>query len=71
MIVTPVDSWVWTANRDFWEGEEYPTKDEAVEAGEREVLPGFDFYIGQLCDVEFELDNVECMGELMIVVEDE
>lgn len=58
MIVTPIDSWVWTANRDFWEGEEYSTKDEAVEAGEREVLPGFDFYIGQLCDVEFELDDV-------------
>lgn len=58
MIVTPVDSWVYTTDRDNWDGEEYFTKDKAVEAGEREVLPGFDFYVGQLCDVEFELDDV-------------
>lgn len=58
MIVTPINSWVWTANRDFWGGEEYSTKDEAVEAGEKEVLPGLDYYVGQLCDVEFELDDV-------------
>lgn len=58
MIVTPVNSWVYTTDRDNWEGEEYSTKDEAVEAGEKEVLPGLDFYIGQLCDVEFELDDI-------------
>lgn len=58
MIVTPVDSWVYTTDRDSWESEEYSTKDEAVEAGEKEVLPGFDFYVGQLYNVEFELDDV-------------
>lgn len=58
MIVTPTNSWVWTPNRDFWESEEYSTKDEAVEAGKKEFLPGFDFYVGQLCDVEFELNDV-------------
>lgn len=58
MIIKPVDSWVYTTDRDNWEGEEYSTKDEATEAGEKEVLPGLDFYVGQLCDVEFELDDV-------------
>lgn len=58
MIVTPTNSWVWTANRDFWEGEEYSTKDEAVEACEAEALPGFSYYVGQLSNVEFELDDV-------------
>lgn len=58
MIVTPVNSWVYTTDRDSWESEEYSTKDEAVEAGEKEVLPGLDFYVGQLCDVEFELNDV-------------
>lgn len=58
MIVTPVNSWVYTTDRDNWDGEEYFTKDEAVEAGEKEVLPGFDFYVGQLYNVEFELDDV-------------
>lgn len=58
MIVTPVNSWVYTTDRDSWESEEYSTKDEAVEAGAKEVLPGFDFYVGQLYNVEFELDDV-------------
>lgn len=58
MIVTPVNSWVYTTDRDNWDGEEYFTKDEATEAGAKEVPPGFDFYVGQLCDVEFELDDV-------------
>lgn len=58
MITTLLDSWVYTTNRDDWQGEEYSTKDEAVEAGKKEVPPGFDFYVGQLCDVEFELDDV-------------
>lgn len=58
MIVTPVNSWVYTTDRDSWDGEEYFTKDNAVEAGAKEVLPGFDFYVGQLCDVEFELNDV-------------
>lgn len=58
MIVTPVNSWVYTADRDNWEGKEYSTKDEAVEAGEKEVLPGFDFYVGQLSTVEFEFEDV-------------
>lgn len=58
MIVTPVNSWVYTTDRDNWDGEEYFTKDKAVEAGEKEVLPVFDFYVGQLCDVEFGLDDV-------------
>lgn len=58
MIITLLDSWVYTTDRDSWQGEEYSTKDEAVEAGEKEVLPGLDFYVGQLCDVEFELDDV-------------
>lgn len=58
MIVTPVNSWVYTTDRDNWDGEEYFTKDKAVEAGEKEVLPGLDFYVGQLCDVEFELNDV-------------
>lgn len=58
MIITPVDSWVYTTDRDNWEGEEYSTKDEAVEAGAKEVPHGFDFYVGQLYNVEFELDDV-------------
>ena len=58
MIVTPTNSWVWTANRDFWEGEEYSTKDEAVEACKAEALPWFSYYVGQLSNVEFELDDV-------------
>lgn len=58
MIVTPVNSWVYTTDRDNWDGEEYFTKDKAVEAGAKEVLPGFDFYVGQLYNVEFGLDDV-------------
>lgn len=58
MIVTPTNSWVWTANRDFWEGEEYSTKDEAVEGCKTEALPGFTYYVGQLSNVAFELDDV-------------
>lgn len=62
MIVTPTDSWVYTTDRDNWQGEEYSTKDEATEAGKKEVPPGFDFYVGQLCDVKFELDDVYISG---------
>lgn len=62
MITTLLDSWVYTTDRDNWEGEEYSTKDEAVEAGKKEVLPGLDFYVGQLCDVKFELDDVYISG---------
>lgn len=59
MIVTPVDSWVWTANRDFWEGEEYSTKDEAIEVCKTEALPGFSYYVGQLSGVAFELGDID------------
>lgn len=59
MILTPVDSWVWTANREFWEGEEYSTKEEAVKACKIEALPGFNYYVGQLNNVDFELADID------------
>lgn len=63
MKKTLLNRWTFSNDEEYWDNDDYPTKEEAIEAG-KEAYGGStgefgEFVIGQLVDVKFEEQDIK------------
>lgn len=57
MKITPINKWVYSNDEEWWASDQYPTKQEAIEAGLEEYPDGC--YVGSCYDIEFTCDDMD------------
>lgn len=74
MKKTLLDHWTFSTDEEWWGNEDYPTREEAIEAGKDAYgdpnSDDFgDFYIGQIEEVRFEYQDAEWLDLAEKVIE--
>lgn len=57
MKITPTNQWVYSSDSEWWTSDQYPTKEEAIEAGLEENPCGC--YVGSCSDMEFTYNDID------------
>ena len=57
MKITPTNQWTYSGNSEFWYKDQYPTKEEAIQAGLEDYPEGC--YIGSCYSMDFTYDDMD------------
>lgn len=57
MKITPTNQWVYSEDGEWWTLEQYPTKQQAIEAGFKDCSYGC--YVGSCYDLDFTYDDMD------------
>lgn len=57
MKITPTNQWVYSEDGEWWDSDQYPTKQQAIEAGFQEYPYGC--YVGSCSDMEFTYNDMD------------
>ena len=57
MKITPTNQWVYSEDGEWWSLEQYPTKQQAIEAGFQDCPYGC--YVGSCYDLDFTYDDMD------------
>lgn len=81
MDKTLLNKWTFSSDEEYWNNDDFPTREEAIEAGKEayayiyENAEGFgegfdDFYVGQMVDIKFECQDAEWLDLAEQVMEE-